>query len=692
MKNFPDFTDAGYRVIRELGNNRPGGRVTYLAVGDRNGNENPANSTDANGEPENADEGETFVVIKQFQFAQSHSTWAHYDAFEREVQVLQDLNHPGIPRYLDSFQTADGLHLVQEYKPAESIAEPRPWMPVQIQQVAVSLLDILVYLQQRLPPVIHRDIKPENVLVDAHLNVYLVDFGFAHFGQTEVAASSLVKGTLGFMPPEQLFNRELTKASDLYGVGATLICLLSNTPSAQIGELIDENYRIHFRSRLRKIGEAWIQWLERIVEPKPKDRFPDAAAALAAVRAIAITPVPQAVTSHQWINLRSRDLNETLRQTVVITNSVPGTRLNGRWAIAKHPSDLVWKGKGHPWISVTPARFRGNRAECTIAVNTARLLAGETYERELLLRTNSSAEPYRLPLQVQTAPEPPLKLSVPYSWLAGLFGLGILGFWMRPTNFVAVAIADPIDGILSSGFLALLFLWTLVQGIQRLADRPQAASAGAWTGSLAGMGVGIVIGAIAELRGLRGLVGWLDGAFMGVALGVLLGAYAAIAADWGTERQTDARTSAIVHKLAGGLAGGLGMTWPILLAFRAFDTGIAFSLRLGIALLTGAVAGCAIAVTEASQPSPSPTESAPKKGLMFDSFSESGFSAIVAIGLTVGFGAGVGLALQEGLTHPGILFWLVLMGAGLAKVLYPLWRRSRFVRRYRQSKPFLIEP
>jgi hypothetical protein len=64
----------------------------------------------------------------------------------------------------------------------------------------------------------------------------------------------------------------------------------------------------------------------------------------------------------------------------------------------------------------------------------------------------------------------------------------------------------------------------------------------------------------------------------------------------------------------------------------------------------------------------------------------------VAIGLTVGFGAGVGLALQEGLTHPGILFWLVLMGAGLAKVLYPLWRRSRLVRRYRQSKAFLIEP
>jgi len=64
----------------------------------------------------------------------------------------------------------------------------------------------------------HRDIKPENVLVDRQeeLKVYLVDFGFAHIGSGEVAASSVVKGTLGFMPPEQMFNRQLTEASDLY--------------------------------------------------------------------------------------------------------------------------------------------------------------------------------------------------------------------------------------------------------------------------------------------------------------------------------------------------------------------------------------------------------------------------------------------------------------------------------------------
>lgn len=116
---------------------------------------------------------------------------------------------------------------------------PRSFSPDEIKQIALSVLEILVYLQNRIPPIIHRDIKPENILVGDQINVTLVDFGFARIGEGEVAISSMVKGTLGFMPPEQLFNRQLTAASDLYGLGATLICLLTGTKSTAIGNLIN---------------------------------------------------------------------------------------------------------------------------------------------------------------------------------------------------------------------------------------------------------------------------------------------------------------------------------------------------------------------------------------------------------------------------------------------------------------------
>jgi serine/threonine protein kinase len=265
MSNLPDFSTLGYQVIRELGHNYVGGRITYLATDIRI---------------------QQSVVVKQFHFAKFSSDWSGFKAYEREIQVLQGLNHPGIPRYLDSFETPDGLCMVQEYKNAQSLAVPRSFDPDEIKQIAASILEILVYLQNRIPSVIHRDIKPENILVDEQLNVYLVDFGFARIGGGEVAMSSVALGTLGFMPPEQLYNRQLTEATDLYSLGMTLICLLTGTKSTAIDALIDEDNRINFKPLVSKLSFRFIDWLEKLVQPNPKNRYANAAAALEALKPI----------------------------------------------------------------------------------------------------------------------------------------------------------------------------------------------------------------------------------------------------------------------------------------------------------------------------------------------------------------------------------------------------------------------
>ncbi|MFB2972290.1 pentapeptide repeat-containing protein [Aerosakkonema sp. BLCC-F183] len=270
MSNFPDFSSHGYQIERELGHNRACGRVTYLAIDTKT---------------------HLPVVIKQFQFAQFNASWSDYDSVNREIQMLRQLNHPSIPRYLDSFQTTAGFCLVQEYKQAPSLAQSRLFNVEEIKQIAAAVLEVLIYLQQQIPSVIHRDIKPENILVDRtydrdRLSIYLVDFGFARSGSGEVALSSAVKGTLGFMPPEQLFNRQLTEASDLYSLGATLVCLLTNTKSTEIGNLIDENYTINFKHLLPNLSQPFIKWLEKMVAPNLKNRFANAAAALESLRPI----------------------------------------------------------------------------------------------------------------------------------------------------------------------------------------------------------------------------------------------------------------------------------------------------------------------------------------------------------------------------------------------------------------------
>ncbi len=69
-----------YKFVRELGHNHEGGRITYLA-------------TDTSLDPPQQ------VVIKEFRFALAGANWSGFKAYEREIEVLRELNPPRIPRY-----------------------------------------------------------------------------------------------------------------------------------------------------------------------------------------------------------------------------------------------------------------------------------------------------------------------------------------------------------------------------------------------------------------------------------------------------------------------------------------------------------------------------------------------------------------------------------------------------------------
>ncbi|MCC5610011.1 serine/threonine protein kinase [Nostoc sp. CHAB 5834] len=267
LNHHPDFSKQGYQVISELGRNREGGRITYLA--------NVLNSKQQ-------------VVIKEFCFARADADLSGVKAYQREIEILQQLNHSRIPRYVDSFEIPGAFYLVQEYKKAPSLGLTSSFNPEEIKQIALSILEILVYLQKQIPPIIHRDIKPENILVDEQLNAYLVDFGLARIQGAKVALSSFVAGTPGFMPPEEQFGHSLTEASDLYSLGATLICLLTNTRSVEIGRLIDDNYRFNFQQLVPQISPRFRWWLMKMVERKRKRRYANAAIALKALGSIEV--------------------------------------------------------------------------------------------------------------------------------------------------------------------------------------------------------------------------------------------------------------------------------------------------------------------------------------------------------------------------------------------------------------------
>ncbi|PAX59409.1 serine/threonine-protein kinase [Brunnivagina elsteri] len=284
----PDFSQEGYELETILGQNYSGGRFTYKAKNI---------------------ETQEIVVIKQFQFATVGASWSGFSACKREIELLQQINHPRIPKYITYFETTSGFCLVQEYKNAPNLAQKHfsilDLTLENLEKISTSILEILVYLQQQQTSIIHRDIKPENILIDAEFNTYLVDFGLARISTEEMSASTMVKGTLGFMPPEQILGKSLTNASDLYSLGATLICLLTQTPSSKIGNLIDDSFRFKIHQLLPELNLHWIDWLENMVATSQTKRFPDAATALNRLKAInspkanAISPIPTGKLQHQ---------------------------------------------------------------------------------------------------------------------------------------------------------------------------------------------------------------------------------------------------------------------------------------------------------------------------------------------------------------------------------------------------------
>jgi serine/threonine protein kinase len=512
-----DFSAQGYQVIRELGRNAAGGRVVYLC--------------------QTIAEPSRQVVIKQFQFAKG-SGWSQFKEIEREMQVLKDLEHPGIPHYIGSIQTEDGYSIVQEYKHAQALSIPRSFDPDQIKQIAVAALEILVYLQDRMPVVIHRDIKPENVLVDEDLNVYLIDFGFARIGGGEVAMSSVAAGTFGFMAPEQMYNKGLTAATDLYGLGAMLIALLTQTKSTRMDALIDEDGKITFQHLTPKLSSGFMKWLETMVAPRVSDRCPNAEAALTALKPIYVTRYPSVEFSPPRLQFNATQLGERITKTLTIINSTPDTLLEGTWSIEQHPHDPANSHRIHKWISFSSREVKGNEVECDITVDTSKLMAQSVGSRSIVLTSNAVPETHSFSIEVITAPLPiqakqfPYEVMVVFLMFAFCCGrsLNVSGAW-NPSG------AGITAGFLVGGFMTLFSSHGTVHP-DGLKIRASIAAVfgglvGIWVGGSTDCITGVTFGALAgtiaggmniadSLNGvivsMQAMVGCLVGCFVGFVL------------------------------------------------------------------------------------------------------------------------------------------------------------------------------
>ncbi len=163
------------------------------------------------------------------------------DRFEREAQLVAQLNHPNIVQVYDFSaieKSEERIYfMVMSYVPGQTLQSVLDsyWAREEIMphdrvlEVMLNLADALGYAHDR--GMIHRDVKPANILFDERDQAILTDFGIARMAQSSsLTQEGNTVGTPAYMSPEQATGDVIDSRSDLYGMGIILYEMLTGRP------------------------------------------------------------------------------------------------------------------------------------------------------------------------------------------------------------------------------------------------------------------------------------------------------------------------------------------------------------------------------------------------------------------------------------------------------------------------------
>lgn len=155
--------------------------------------------------------------------------------FAEEAAMLQKLRHPNLPLVIDSFEQGDRPYLVMEFVPGKTLEDIQrqinaPFPKDDVVLWAIQIAQVLHYLHSQTPPVIFRDMKPTNVMLTPDGIIKLIDFGVARTYKAFKQKDTVAMGSPGYAPPEQYGKGQTDARSDIYGLAATMLHLLTNLP------------------------------------------------------------------------------------------------------------------------------------------------------------------------------------------------------------------------------------------------------------------------------------------------------------------------------------------------------------------------------------------------------------------------------------------------------------------------------
>lgn len=193
-----------------------------------------------------------------------------------ERDILAMLDHPAIPKLIDSYVDDGVLNIVLEFRKGRTLADVCQGQRMKEQDVVHvvrQLTDVLGYLHDTVK-IVHRDIKLENIILDDQRNISLIDFGFADH-LTDDMTDRL--GSPVYCSPEIVQGKSYGANTDVWSMGVVTYYLVDGDLPFE-GETIDDVFEsICYKqpriSEIVNLSTECKDFLSQVLRKDPKTRL-----------------------------------------------------------------------------------------------------------------------------------------------------------------------------------------------------------------------------------------------------------------------------------------------------------------------------------------------------------------------------------------------------------------------------------
>jgi len=166
--------------------------------------------------------------------------------FLKEIEILQESNHPNIIKIIEYFKDSINYYLILEYLPKGDLSQTIEYSDKFTEPMAATILkqlfSAIYYMHSK--NIVHRDIKPENILINEfseenpnEISIKLSDFGTCNY----VSEGENLRRRVGspyYIAPE-ILNKNYNEKCDIWSCGVLMYFLLVGEMPFQ-GKTIDD--------------------------------------------------------------------------------------------------------------------------------------------------------------------------------------------------------------------------------------------------------------------------------------------------------------------------------------------------------------------------------------------------------------------------------------------------------------------